>query len=501
MQEYAYNVLETMVAGLVPHANYPPGVNFASKMRNLRPQEFAAVNPEWFTAPFDFELDWPFPQLFRGESVTLLFHEDGIGELDADWDETALALKKADSRGVAATLEGSGVWHAACYEDVWLASNGTDLVFRIPAYPETLVAQGLTCRTLCGHGNRLVLAGLTGDWFSGDRFIRLFQRWRQTQLAFAHDEQEWSARWVVWSDPGARDVAFWLPLVALGVFGTAAFDVMEAELLKRVETGQIGFASVRSLGTPLRVLPHRAGVTVYSAEGRAMLTASDSGYTVEPATGSGCASRSCITGDENGHAWLTPSGRLLEWTAEAGLRDHRQEARFPLPENWVASLDPSYENREYWFSKETEAYVLNAHGVGGPMDVCPTGLARADGVLVGAGAGLDAETVAVELYMHPHDIGYRGMKRVQAVEIAQSGLTALQVDVKVDGVTTGAVQANEYGVGFPLRSGNELSVGAKGTADVGDEYAIKRCTVRYQSEDRRFRRGSTAAPAGAAPDA
>ncbi len=495
MQEYGFNIAPGR-QGLVPNTGFPPGADYASRMRNLRAAPYAARNPEWFTCPFedDVTLDWPFPQVWRGENVTLLFGADSVSTLASDWTVTALAPKKANSRAEAATITEDGVWHVATFEDVWFGCNGTNLVFSVPAYDATLVAQGLTCTALCPHNDRLVLAGLAGAWFSGDRWARLFRRWRETQPQFAHDQMTWSDRWVVWGErfAGDKDVPFWPMLVALGVFGNDAFDAIEGELLARIERGELGFSSVRRIGAVQAMRSLQGTVRVYSTETVAALVPDGSGpgYRVMPSSLPGVAARGALSGDDQEHAWLTPDGHLMLAGPERG-GDLDQAHRFTSPSAWVGSYDPVA--REHWFATATSCYVLNQNGLGGPMDVRPTSLARCDGVLVGVGSGLDADNIAVEFYTHDLDMGYRGSKRVQCVEVAQDGLTGLEVDAVADGSTMGTVQANGYGVAFPVRSGNEFQIGVKGTSSVGAEYTVKRCTVRYQGEDRRFRRGATAA--------
>lgn len=500
MKEFAFVIEEATRNGLVPHSQYQPGAPFAGSMKNLRPGAYAAVAPTWWTAPFTFSLDWPFPQVFRGENVTLLFGETSVSTLASDWAATPLTTMQSDDRGETMAISADGVWHVATFEDVWFGTNGTSLVFKVPSYCfATLVANGLSAQTLCAHQDRLVLAGLSGSWFSGTRWQTLFKRWRQTQPQFAHDQQSWSTRWIVWGERlgGAKDIPFWTLLAALGLFGNDVFDALEPSLLKRIEQGEIGFASIRSLGAPVYAAPLGSDVALYSREARAVLMPTDGpNYFVASALGEGAASRSTVCGDARGHAWLSPRGRLMHNPVDGAVRDLRQEEVFTTPANWIASFD-SFE-REHWFSTATNAYVLNTHGVGGPLDLRPTSLCRADGALVGAGAGHDASTVSVEFWSHDVNMNSSDNKRVQQVAVQQSGLSSLEADVTADGVASmGAVQTNDNDIGYPVRSGVKLQIGVKGTANVGTDYAVQRLEVRFQAEGRQHRRGAT----GAAPDA
>jgi hypothetical protein len=466
-------------------------------MRNLRPQEFAPANPAWVTAPFDYTLDWPFPQVVRGEDVTLLLKRAAASTLDAAWDETALTVKQSDDRASNATVTGGGVWHAATFEDNWFATNATDFLFKTAAHAQTCKATGLTVQTLCAHNDRLILAGLAGDWFSGDRWLRLFKRWRETQPRFSHDQMSWSTRWVVWCerDGGANDTPFWPLLAALGVFGNDAFDALEANFLKRVERGEMGFTSIRSLGTPQAVLPLGSGSVVYSKERRVRLTPAQAGsYDLERIPGPGVVNRGGLCGDEAQHAWITPKVEAYADRPGSAPVRLRQGHRFTGSlTNLCAAFDS--EEREHRFSTENWSYVLNDYGWGGPLDQRVTSLGRADGVLIGAGENLEAETLPVELYSHLADFGNSDSKSVHNIEVIQEGLTSLKVDVEASDeaeapYSLGVEQANEHGVGYITRAGNKFQIGAQGTGTVGADYAIQRIVTRYQRDSRRHRRGA-----------
>lgn len=499
MEEYPFRIKGAGINGLVSDPLYPPGADFASTMRNLRPSEAMPREPEWFTCPFSFTLDWPFPQLFRGENVTLLFGRTSISSVASNWALTSLTVKRANDRATNATLTGGGVWHFASFEESWFATNGVDFVFKTPAHAEVLCAQGLSVQTLCAHEDRLILAGLAGNWFSGSRWLGLFDRWRATQPRFSHDQMTWSVRWAVWSEPvgGASDIPFHPLLSMLGVFGDATFDALEAEYRKRVERAEMGFSSMRRLGTPAAMAQLGPDVVIYSTEGRVRLQGTAQGdYTIQKDAAPGVFNRGALSALDTQHAWVTPERELSAQAAGEPVRVLRQSHRLTGSlAGLAASCDPH--EQEHWFTTENWSYVLTRWGLGGPMDVRPTSLCRAGGILVGPGSGLAAQTVAVEFYSHLTDIGYRGNKTIALIEVTQHGLSGLRTDVKAasgseDPFSIGAVQANQYGVGYSRRAGNEFMVGALGTAPLGGKYGIPQLLVRYQSDDRRARRGTNA---------
>lgn len=474
-------------------------------MRNLRPGEFGAVNPEWFATPFNFTLDWPYPILERGENVSLLLKRTTASTLSTSWAETAITPKRSTATGTNATITEGGVWHSATFEDVWFATNGVTMLLKIPTYTPVLVADGLTVGTLCAVDDRLVMADVSGAWFSGSRWLSLMDTWRRTRPKFSHDQMIWSRRMVIWGEQrgGAHDTPFWPLLVAMGVFGEAAFDAMQSKFITCIENGEIGFSSVRSLGTPvaMKSLSSDGGdfVVVYSTEGRVFLrrNENDADYELVKTEESGVVNRGGLSGGSAAHVWIAPSRKIHAQAAGSPVRELRHEHRIT---GSLAKLVASYDKdtKEHWLATENWAYVVNRFGVGGPMDVRPTSLARADGVLVGAGYIPSGQTVPVEFYTHKHNMGFNGSKKINVVEVESAGLLNIDIDVEASAATEapysiGTVQANEMNVGFPGRSGNVFQVGIKADGVLGGSYAITSETIRYQSEDRRFRRGATAA--------
>lgn len=503
MQENSFQITG-FKNGLVPHPHYPAGADYASTLTNLRPVEYGAAAPEWFTCPFAFTLDWPFPQLHRGENVTLLLKRASVSTLNSAWSESAITVKQADNRGSNATISGGGVWHTATFEDNWFATNGTDLIYKIASHAETVKPTGLTVSTLCAHDDRLIMAGLAGDWFSGSRWLELFRAWREKQPRFSHDQMAWSDRWVIWSDRngGDFDVPFYPLLTMLGCYGNTAFDALKSSFLDRIEDGEIGFSSVRRLGVPEASAALGNDVVLYSKEARIILSPGSGvpGYAVIPTEDPGVANRGGLSASRGRHVWMTPSRDLNSQVSGGPVEDLRQAHRLTGSlTNLVTAYDT--EANEHRFSTENWSYLVNRYGVGGSFTVRPTSLARVDGVLYGVASNLADTTVPVELYSHTVDMGYRGSKRVQMIECYDELITVGTVDVKASTynetpTSLGAVPTNEYGVGTVLRAGNEFQIGRKGTGSVGTDYSVQKLTVRYQSEDRRFRRGT----GGGAPD-
>jgi hypothetical protein len=216
------------------------------------------------------------------------------------------------------------------------------------------------------------------------------------------------------------------------------------------------------------------------------------------------AGRGAAFGVERDTVWLSQNGNLSRWVLGQGIGE---------PLGWkhkLASLSNpviSYDTElgEYWISDATSAYVLTANGrLGGPMTARPTGVFRYNGVLRGTGLGLTSQdALDVEFQLHQTDMNYRGTKATTVVEVLYENLSDLEVEIYArDGagedysLFPAAESVNSEGVAFPKRSSNDFRPTIKGTGDASTGYSFQGATVRYNGEDRKYRRGATAPAEG-----
>lgn len=525
MQEYSFPITPGLAGGIVPDNMFPPGVGYASVMRNLRPEPFAATSPELISNPMRASQDWPFPKAVRDERVTLLLSRTGISTLaegSPTWTPSSVTLKSSHTQATTVTLTGGTHWDFCAFEDGhWFATNGVDFAFKLSTYSPTLKGyfdastNALACACLCRSGERLFLGGLSGGtWFTDTRWQALFDLWRMKQRNLMHSAMTWDTKWVVWGERrgGAPDGPFFLLMCALGLFGTTVYDTFEPEIRAAVEKGEIGFASVKDVGVPRQMKELSGSVKVYGPSVTATLSPTEGpGYAVSYERGRGIRNFA-LSGDESEHAMIDPSGDLYH--SRHGLLGFRwifQSA--PSSTTWatpVMSYDPA--RREHWISNGTDTYVLMPSGaLGGPMTFLPTGLFRTDSQLIGVtqyNAGSGAETIAgtaiptgttwtAEFQSHVNSMNYRGSKRVQVIEATLENITSLLGDVHARtgsaGTYTsmGTVQFNSDGACYPTRSGNDFKITVKGTVNAGARYAINGIICRYQAEARTHRRGTS----------
>lgn len=498
MQEYSFDMSGGLSMGLTPDPLMPNSADYAATMKNLRPEAAWAGSPEALTDPTSSTMDWPFPMLLRDEQTTVKLSRTTVATLSEAYAATSQTIKLSSNQSTTSTLTGGTKWNFCAFDNLaWFATNGVDFIFKLPTYSNVLLADGVTCATLCRNGGHLFMAGLSGTWFSQSRFTKLFDIWRGKARTVVSDQSAWSDKWVMWVKNTDVDNPFLYGMLALGVFGTTLFDKFESEIHACIKSGDIGFASTKAVGTPRASLGLGGGIRVYGPSAIANLSPVDDGYSVTYDYGTGVKAFA-LSGDENEHAWIAPDGRLNHTTHKfAGGAFKWIFSSMTTP---IMSFDRL--RREHWISDGTYAYVLTADGkLGGPMTKCPTSMFRSDSALIAAHTNRTDSTVSVEYQSHPTNMNYLGSKRLQVIESVYDTLTSTTCDVSgktgAAGTYTsmGEVQFNLHGVAWPRRSANMFKVSIKGAGS--GRYGINSIVARYQSEDQRFRRGTVAPAPGA----
>ncbi len=525
MQEYEFQLTDCLVNGLAPDNRLPPGAQYAEVMRNLRPG-LASQAMELIRNATRNSQDWPFPKLVRDERVTLLLTRTGIStvtEGSPSWTvASGFTFKSSFNQSTTVTLAGGTKWDFCAFEDGhWFATNGVDFVFKLTTYTDVLrgyfdaSTTPIVVKTLCRHGDRLLLAGVSGGtWFTDTRFAALFRIWRMKQRSLMHSSMTWDDKHVLWGQRrgGATDGPFFLMMVAMGIFGTSVYDKFQSEIEQAVEDGEMGFCSVKDVGTPRAIRPLGDAVVAYGPNSMLSLVQGEGpGYVASYARGTGIRNFA-ISGDDTEHAWIDNSGDLHH--SRLGNLNFRWIFRStPDDTDWaspVMSFDPL--RKEHWISNGTGTYLLSADGkLSGSHTFLPTSLVRSDGLLYGVtqyNAASNAETYVgsaiptgttwtAQFKSHTQSMNYRGSKRIQVVEATYEDITSPLADVHgrtgaSDTYTSlGTTPFNYEGAAYVTRSANDFKITVKGTVNAGDDYVINGVKCRYQPESKAHRRGTS----------
>jgi hypothetical protein len=455
------------------------------------------------------DVTWPFPMLFRGEKTTVLLGSTtGHTITESDWSKAAFAANPYTT--------GSS-WQFASFQETWFATNGVTLLYataRAAHVPAKYTA--LTVRSLAAHDDRLFVAGLAGAHLSSAAWTALFTAWALTRPddQVVHEDMALTENWVVWCQRGGGESGwpFAAFLIMLGLDSGEAYDPaddMTGYFIDAIERGEIGMTPCKWPGKILAMKTMGSSLFLYGENGVSALSPDGDvfGYRERKVAGFGLLSRGAIAGarQENldgtvwEHVFLDRKRRLYRWSLGEMPQmlefDHLLVASAGTPEVLV-SYDDS--RREYWVSNGTWSYLLKDGRLFGPMSYKPTSLLNAaDGQLVGPALGLTGPFTCI-LRTCPVDLNERGLKHVPQMSASMRGLTDTVCWVEYCNSNRNAyrpgrvVPMNYQGVGFPKTSFSDGKMVLQGTSTGSAE--LHRVEIKWQAEDKRYRRGTTGTP-------
>lgn len=513
MREFFAIFRDHLVAGLPPEPGAGRNNAHMRKMRNLRCTRYGAAALA-ASAPMEGgEVSvWPHPQLVRDGDVTLVGLADGIGVLEDGGVEPLAVLDGAmtdpeedePEEPVQFAVDAGEAWHLAAMNDLWFAANGKALVWRQP--DGTVLGSNTPVATVASHDGRLLLGGVSGDWFSGTEWAEVMAAWRATQESreVVHEGLDFGENWVVWSERGggANDLPYHAVLGALGCLGSYGYERLREMILTRIEDGEIGMRPCRGTGPVLKLLPLGDGCAVYGADGVSVVLDGDGArYLERRVHPEGVLSRDAVGGDDAAHVFVSRSGHLCLLEPGSAAATARYSAYFSDADGLMVNFDPV--EREWWLATEDACHIWNGAALSGPHDLRPTGMARIEGALaVTAPPVTGAE---FELVTARFDLGERGTKHVTQVSLDAAGVTAgtARVDWRLpsghseapSGLRRGrAAPLNNRLVAFPRQSFVDAELVVSGNCAAGGD--IRQIELRYQSEDRTYRRGTKGGTGG-----
>lgn len=314
LKEHPYIFEKALVNGLTPDERMRRNGLFMESMVNAEPTEIGAVVPDAITEPFSDTVTHPFPQLFRGERNDYLLGAATISTANVGTGTTTLLQPSAAVGGADTTITARGAWQHASFHDIDFFSNGASLVWcGLPSSDgEYQITNNITVQAITAHNNRLIVGGLDGDWFAGDRWRALFDTWRETQPidSFAHEDMTFDEGWIVWGERGGGDSAipFYFFLVALGAYGDDIFDASDIIILQAIERGEIGMCPLRKAGEVRALKPLANDIMAYGANSVSRLTPAGNTYTERDEATVGIGGRLSVNGDDTEHVWVDNEG-------------------------------------------------------------------------------------------------------------------------------------------------------------------------------------------------
>jgi hypothetical protein len=331
-----------------------------------------------------------------------------------------------------ATLSGTEQWRLASFQQSWFASNGTDLIYRIPGNmnngttPYVHHAKNLTVAAVGKHNNSLVLGGMGGSRVAATAMTNLFAHWKsvQKQNVTLSKFDSLDSEYILYSEPGGaeNDIPFQVFMAAIGLPGSYEEGFFQGIAYSRVEDGLIGFYRCKECG-PIRHLQQLGGnLVAYGKNGISLLTRTEVGYDEQLISNTGIPSRTVVAGDEQEHMFVNNKKELMKLTAKGLERlDYNEYIGAMTQTSIIATFDPI--RRYYYFCDNTDGYCYTGFGLGQCLNIRPLSLLRLaddDDLLGTFGTTSNTEAILVGPIV--------SLPNNQTFEISSMDVTAIEAD-------------------------------------------------------------------------
>jgi len=456
---------------------------------------------------YGLALDWPFPQLFRGRSCTLLVGKNSLFFVnESDWSLTPITTYNAYALDTELTMAIGEPWQFLDMGKAWMLMNNTGTVF-VPGYQEmfghsqkVLTQATIGIRTGCYFKGRAILGGFNPTSFWHDHWSAFWKDWGGRRELGIVPPLEITENMVWWSTIGGGDVfSFIYPdLNIQGMLEDEDVNSVEKpiifDLLLRNECGlmPIAFGAVRC------VKPLGNAVIVYSDNGVSALIPA-----IEPVPTMGLVNLSdigiysglSISGDDRQHVWLDNGGSL--WAMGQDLKPTLlgyREVLLPfIGDEVIASYSPE-DKGKWFFSNGFRTFLYKNTGMS-EVDQIVTSCGYAAGGTVGFCSEAGSVDPAFVLVTQDIDFGIRGIKHIHSVELSCAATSNLYVSIyyrynKAEEVwkQTAWRRVNKEGWAVMACSGVDFRIGIRGE-DFREVEPPDYMTIKWGVPDKRNIRG------------
>lgn len=446
MPNYRLSLDEAIRNGLKRDSRVPRGTAALEQCDYLRPTEFGLKDFLPVTQPIvDGDLTpggetwtYPYPQLFRGASVTLLCFSDAVYLVnESAWTATELTFYDAADFGDvtpgSATITVGGPWHFVDYHTTWVLFNGVTTIWNTGHYNKPLLTSAVTITTGCDLKGRFFMGGFDPTdtyaladwptyWATLDDNAPAFIRTQAVALAGGM-----KSNWAWWGTIGGGDMLWliskdWMTLQDDDGSYTADNPFWQ-ELWSRNEVGACP-------------LPWQGTILCQKRLGETVICYGDGGITAlvpysSPAAGMapldlhgigmgvGIASRCAVGGSYDEHVFVDNAGEL--WRVGTDLVAQRIGYGYVFSDllsyDILVHHDPH--RREYYITgyngSTYECYVLTSTGLGRAPWV-PKSLHFLEGGLIGILQGSTAAGAEIiTVHFGPED--GRSIDEVESVSL------------------------------------------------------------------------------------
>jgi hypothetical protein len=321
-------------------------------------------------------------------------------------------------------------WQLAGFTDnIWFATNGRSLLYRLPSNASVAADEETTVRfsAIASHHGALVVGGVSGTLPSvWDEYFEIWRKTYQGRLALG-DDLEFDTSFIVVSEPGGgfEDKPYIDLLSLWEVVGTGIGGAIDPLIRSHIEQGKIMIHRMATRGTVQVIKSLGQDLMVYTTTGVSRLEFTERGIIETPLLFVGVPSRAGVAGTEQEHVFLTAAGDLYRMRLGEGLQQlHYSEYLRDLVQGVVViSYDPV--ERYYTIADGVHCYWLTRTGLGNSQAKQVLSMVRLTGYRGLAGT-VYAPTLqqAARVITDIFDGGEKGVLEVELVRIATTDLSS-----------------------------------------------------------------------------
>lgn len=515
MREFSNNISQAFVNGLRPDARSLRSIEALYEAKNVRCAPEGMREPNDLNNPFGaYTFAYPFPQLIRGERVTLLCFETEINIVDTTtdpWTYLPIVVQKLDK--TAGTIIAGGQWHFIDLGESWYLMNGSCVVFSdgqvvFEGDDEYYVDASVSINTGTVHNGRAFMGGLADDlWSNG--WSEIFNNIKdKVDQPIPLSSGGIGKNTVMWSSVGAHDFPSWLFFPHRGIFSNISDELRDlkdinfvnTELFNTLNRNEFGFKRMPFQGSVLAMRPLGDGIVIYGEDGVTALTpflsrdTQISTMAQRTVANFGILSRSAIAGDSNIHLFIDQKGKLWSINSELSLQPLGYEYLFSPLLN--SNLTITYDSNEgdFYISSDTRCFLF-AGGLTEVNDRITSGFNLAGDFNAMFTTFADDEILVTSSIF---DFGYRGIKTITSLQMGAHHTKPLSVAVDYrfsDNESfsrTPFVPVNKEGGAVVRISGTDFRFVIKGETDSGFE--LDYMQTKWQASDKRQIRGTYVSP-------
>jgi len=479
------------------------------------------------------DVEFPFPQVFKGKEGMFLLDKTTIYSVDEGFDITALLTYDANNLGAELAIVAGGAWHFIDMQNAWIFFNGNSIVFKdnltFWGEQKIKVVNNISIATGCEFRGRLVTGGfLPGAVWKGV-WKSIFDDYRdEIPAEFADLVFSVKENFVIWSTIGQSDMAFrWLLFPAeaqagytasSGFTGTetvigptefadypptpSAHTIDNTLLAQMIQRNEFGIQPMPVSGRPLNIKAIGGEVSgikgatiVYGEEGiTALIPHNIEGnptFGVRHLLNVGIAGRGAVSGDDYSHVFVDTTGCVWKLSSELEIVPLGYEEYFEGSTDWIVTHTASSREQEFFICNGEKGFTLTEQGLGQRSQLITSTISQA-----GKKYAVDINTAESEFFIETDSFDNKlsGIKVIKQIEISTNNATNILVAVKYkyaeaqEYEQTNWYPLNERGVATIIIAGTEFRVIIK-QIDNTKNNKFKEGIVSWQTLDKRAVRG------------